>query len=146
MAKSLNKVMLIGNLGRDPEIKYTTNSVAVANFTIATNEVRRDKDGNQTEKTEWHNIVAWSKLAEICEKYLKKGNKVYIEGRLQTRTYDDKNTGQKKYFTEIVADNMIMLDSRGGAGGGGETYQAPASDETPGASAPGSAPADDLPF
>jgi single-strand DNA-binding protein len=112
MAKSLNKVMLIGNLGKDPELRYTASGVAVATFSIATNESWKDQDGNAQERTEWHNIVAWRKLAEICGEWLKKGKKVYIEGRLQTRSYDDKNTGQKRYITEIVADNMIMLDTR----------------------------------
>ena len=113
MAKSLNKVMLIGNLGKDPELRYTTSGVAVATFSLATNETWKDQDGNQQERTEWHNIVAWKKLAEICGEWLKKGKKVYIEGRIQTRSYDDKNTGAKRYITEIVADNMIMLDSKG---------------------------------
>jgi single-strand DNA-binding protein len=116
MAKSLNKVMLIGNLGKDPETRYTASGVAVATFTIATNESWKDQEGNLQERTEWHNIVAWRKLAEICGEWLKKGKKVYIEGRIQTRSYDDKNTGAKKYITEIVADTMIMLDgARGGA-------------------------------
>ena len=113
MAKSLNKVMLIGNLGKDPELRYTTSGVAVATFTLATNESWRDQDGNTQERTEWHNIVAWRKLAEICGEWLKKGKKIYIEGRIQTRSYDDKNSGIKKYITEIIADNMIMLDSKG---------------------------------
>jgi single-strand DNA-binding protein len=115
MAKSLNKAMLIGNLGKDPELRYTASGVAVATFTIATNESWKDQDGNLQERTEWHNIVAWRKLAEICGEWLKKGKKVYIEGRIQTRSYDDKNTGAKKYITEIVADNMIMLDGGRGA-------------------------------
>jgi single-strand DNA-binding protein len=112
MAKSLNKVMLIGNLGKDPELRYTTAGVAVATFSLATNESWKDQDGNMQERTEWHNIVAWRKLAEICGEYLRKGKKVYIEGRIQTRSYDDKNTGTKKYVTEIVADSMIMLDGK----------------------------------
>jgi single-strand DNA-binding protein len=115
MAKSLNKVMLIGNLGKDPELRYTASGVAVATFTIATNESWKDQDGNLQERTEWHNIVAWRKLAEICGEWLKKGKKIYIEGRIQTRSYDDKNTGAKKYITEIVAENMIMLDGGRGA-------------------------------
>jgi single-strand DNA-binding protein len=98
MAKSLNKVMLIGNLGKDPELRYTTSGVAVATFTLATNESWRDQDGNTQERTEWHNIVAWRKLAEICGEWLKKGKKIYLEGRIQTRSYDDKNSGIKKYL------------------------------------------------
>ena len=113
MAKSLNRVMLIGNLGKDPELRYTTSGVAVATFSLATNESWKDQDGNLQERTEWHNIVAWKKLAEICGEWLKKGKKIYVEGRIQTRNYDDKNTGAKKYMTEIVADNIIMLDSKG---------------------------------
>ena len=138
MAKSLNKVMLIGNLGKDPELRYTTSGVAVATFTLATNESWRDQDGNTQERTEWHNIVAWRKLAEICGEWLKKGKKIYIEGRIQTRSYDDKNTGTRRYITEIVADNMIMLDSRGAT----EPSQAPVVAET----SPQSAPEEDLPF
>jgi single-strand DNA-binding protein len=113
MAKGLNKVMLIGNLGKDPELRYTTSGVAVASFSIATTDSWKDQEGNMQEKTEWHNIVVWRKLAEIAGEYLKKGKKVYIEGRIQTRSYDDKNTGAKKYITEIVGDNFIFLDSKG---------------------------------
>lgn len=112
MARSLNKVMLIGNLGKDPELRYTPSGVAVATFTVATNESWKDQDGNLQERTEWHNVVAWRKLAEVCGEWLKKGKKVYVEGRIQTRSYDDKNTGAKKYITEIVANSMIMLDSK----------------------------------
>jgi len=114
--KSLNKVILIGNLGKDPEVSYTPSGIAVAKFSMATSEKWKDAEGNFQERTEWHNIVAWRKLAEICGQYLKKGSKAYIEGKLQTRSWDDKNTGVKKYMTEIVADNLIMLDSRGQAG------------------------------
>ena len=113
--KSINRVTLIGNLGKDPELRYTSSGVAVATFSLATNESWKDQDGNVQDKTQWHNIVAWKKLAEICGEYLKKGSKVYLEGRLQYRTYDDKN-GVKKYFTEIVVDEMLMLDSRGASG------------------------------
>ena len=112
MAKGLNKVMLIGNLGKDPELRYTTSGVPVATFSVATNEGWKDAEGNAQEKTEWHNIVVWQKLAEIAGQYLKKGKRVYLEGRIQTRSYDDKNTGQKRYITEVVANNLIMLDSR----------------------------------
>jgi single-strand DNA-binding protein len=133
MARSLNKVMLIGNLGKDPDLSYTASGSAKATFSLATNESWKDQEGNQQERTEWHNIVAWKKLAEICGEWLKKGKKVYIEGRIQTRSYDDKNTGTKRYITEIVAENMIMLDSRGTAEGGfaqgGAEEQAPAGKE-----------------
>lgn len=109
--KSLNRVTLIGNLGKDPELRYTATGQAVATFSVATNESWKDKEGNLQEKTEWHNIVAWQRLAEICGEYLKKGRKVYIDGRLQTRNYEDKE-GVKRYVTEIVAQDMILLDSR----------------------------------
>jgi single-strand DNA-binding protein len=117
MSRSLNKVQLIGNLGKDPELKYTPSGVAVATFSIATSESWKDTDGNQQEKTEWHNIVAWRKLAEICGEYLKKGKKVYLEGKLQTRNYE--KDGIKRYVTEIVADQLIMLDGGSGAGRSG---------------------------
>ncbi len=124
--KSLNKVLLIGNLGKDPELSYTASGVAVAKFSVATGERWKDQDGNVQERTEWHNIVAWRKLAEICGQYLKKGSKVYLEGRLQTRSWDDKNTGQKRYATEIVADDLIMLDSRGSMAASSEDSGSPA--------------------
>lgn len=147
MAKGLNKVMLIGNLGKDPELRYTSSGVAVATFSIATSESWKDQDGNTQEKTEWHNIVAWRKLAEICGEWLKKGKRVYIEGRIQNRSYDDKNTGQKRYITEIVADNMIMLDG-GGTGGRAAASESGSSSSGQGAGepAPSVAPNDDLPF
>jgi single-strand DNA-binding protein len=140
MARSLNKVLLIGNLGKDPELRYTPGGVPVASFTIATNESWKDQEGNAQERTEWHNIVAWRKLAEICGEYLKKGKKVYVEGRIQTRSFDDKNTGAKRYVTEIVADNLIMLDSGGTPRG--EAF-APQSAEP---QQPGKSSDEDLPF
>jgi single-strand DNA-binding protein len=136
--KSLNKVILIGNLGKDPEVSYTPSGIAVAKFSMATSEKWKDAEGNFQEKTEWHNIVAWRKLAEICGQYLKKGSKVYIEGKLQTRSWDDKNTGVKKYMTEIVADNLIMLDSRGQGGDSGADNMPVAQEQ--------STPDTDLPF
>lgn len=146
MAKSLNKVMLIGNLGKDPELRYTSGGVAVATFSLATNESWKDQDGNLQERTEWHNIVAWKKLAEICGEWLKKGKKVYIEGRIQTRSYDDKNTGAKKYITEIVAENMIMLDGRGGAEGGTGAGAGTATRTGEPSAAPAAGAEEDLPF
>ena len=118
MARGINKVILIGNLGRDPEVRYTPNGVAVANITIATSESWKDKtSGENQERTEWHRIVMFSRLGEIAGEYLRKGSKVYIEGRLQTRKWQDKTTGADRYTTEIVADSMQMLDSKGGAAG-----------------------------
>jgi single-strand DNA-binding protein len=115
MAKgSVNKVILIGNLGRDPEVRYTPNGLAVANITIATTESWKDKQsGENQERTEWHRIVMYSRLAEIAGEYLRKGAKIFIEGRLQTRKWQDKNTGQDRYTTEIIADSLQMLDSKG---------------------------------
>jgi single-strand DNA-binding protein len=136
-SRSVNKVILIGNLGKDPELRYTSGGVAVATFSLATNESWKDPEGNTQERTQWHNVVAWRKLAEICGEYLKKGGKVYLEGRIQYRNYDDKN-GVKRSVTEVVMDEMVMLDSRGGS--------APASPGTlPAQEEPGGK-VDDLPF
>ena len=104
----VNKAILVGRLGKDPEIKYTPSGTAIANFTMATSENYKDKDGQKQERTEWHRIVAFGKLAEICGEYLAKGKQVYVEGRIQTRSWDDKD-GNKKYMTEIVANIMQML-------------------------------------
>ena len=108
---SLNKVMLIGNVGRDPEIRHLANNSMVARFPLATSEKFKSKSGETQEQTEWHNIVCWRSLAELSEKYIKKGKQLYIEGRIRTRTWDDKD-GQKKYFTEIVGDVVRLLGSR----------------------------------
>ncbi len=114
---NLNKAMIIGNLTRDPEVRNTPSGQAVASFSVATSFNWTDQSGQKKEVVEFHNIVAWRRLAEICGQYLKKGSKVYIEGRLQTRNWQDKNTGAKMYRTEIIAENMIMLSSsQGGAG------------------------------
>lgn len=109
---SVNKVILVGNLGRDPELKYTPSGAAVASFSIATTEKYKDRDGQFVEKTEWHNVVAWKQLAEICGKYLHKGKQVYIEGKLQTRKWQDRD-GNDRYTTEIVAEQMQMLGGKG---------------------------------
>ena len=136
---SVNKVIIVGNLGRDPEVRYTPNGSAVCNVTVATSRVRKNKDsGEKSEDTEWHRIVFFDKLAEIAGEYLKKGRSVYVEGRLQTRKWTDKD-GVEKYTTEIVATEMQMLGSREGMGGG-----APSSDDGGGSyerSAPASRPA-----
>jgi len=113
---SVNKVILIGNLGQDPEVRYMPNGNAVANVTVATTETWKDRNsGENQERTEWHRIVLFRRLAEIAGEYLKKGSKVYVEGKLQTRKWQDQN-GQDRYTTEIVADQLQMLDSRGGGG------------------------------
>ena len=115
MAKSVNKVILVGNLGKDPELKHTSGGTAVATMTVATNERFKDKSGEWQDRTEWHNVVLWQRLAEIAAEYLKKGRSVYVEGRLQTRSWEDKQ-GQKRYTTEIVASDLVLL----GGGGRGE--------------------------
>ncbi|MFL6248592.1 MAG: single-stranded DNA-binding protein [Thermoanaerobaculia bacterium] len=115
----INKVILVGRLGKDPEIRSTPQGTSVAKFTVATDERFTDKSGEKQERTEWHNITAWGKLGEICGQYLKKGKLVYIEGSIRTDSWDDKESGQKKYRTEIVARDMKMLDRRGDEGGGG---------------------------
>lgn len=118
---NLNKAMIIGNLTRDPEIRQTPNGQGVASFGVATNMVWQDAAGQKQEKVEFHNVVAWRKLADICGRYLKKGSKVYIEGRLQTRDWTGKD-GIKRYTTEIVAENMIMLDNKGGSSYSNQSY------------------------
>ncbi len=118
---SINKVILVGNLGKDPELRYTPSGVPVATFSLATSERFKDRNGQQQEKTEWHNVVAWRQLAEICGKYLHKGKQVYIEGKIQTRKYQDRD-GNDRYMTEIIADQMQMLGARGEEGGGGGGY------------------------
>ena len=110
MAKGLNKVMLIGHLGKDPELKYTEKGTAYCVFSMATSESYKDENGNKVDKTEWHNIVVWRKLAEICGQYLKKGSKIYCEGKLQTDSYE--KDGVKRYSTKIVMTDMSMLDSK----------------------------------
>jgi single-strand DNA-binding protein len=148
MARGINKVILIGNLGRDPEVRYTPSGLPIANLTIATSESWKDKQsGEQVERTEWHRIVMYQRLAEIAGEYLRKGSKIYIEGRLQTRKWQDKNTGQDRYTTEIVANEMQMLDSKGGGSAG----DAPAYEKPAAAAQPEAAPAldsfdDDIPF
>ena len=146
----VNKVILVGNLGRDPEVRYLEGGTAVANFSLATSETYKDKQGRRVEHTEWHNIVVWRGLAEVAEKYLKKGMQVYVEGKLRTRSWDDKD-GNKKYTTEIVADSMTILtrkdDGNQSQGGGSQGGSQQGSQQ--GYSSPGIVPnneTDDLPF
>ena len=133
---SLNRVMLIGNLWKDPEVRFTPSGRAVARFPLATSEVWNDAEGQRQERTEWHNVVVWGKQAESCGQYLAKGSKVFVEGKISTRHYDDKD-GNKKYITEIVAKDISFFDS----GSGGRSSDAPARRETP-APAPRAAAAD----
>lgn len=154
MARGVNKVTLIGNLGADPEVRYTANGSAVANIRLATAESWRDKEsGEQQERTEWHRVVFFSRLAEIVGEYLKKGSQVYIEGRLQTRKWQDRD-GNDRYTTEIVANEMQMLGGRGGAGGGDNVDSGSSHGRPPAAAAGGAGSAeppmddfdDDIPF
>ena len=134
---SVNKVILVGRLGRDPETRYTSSGQAVCNFTLATDETYKDRSGERQKRTEWHRIVLWAKLAEISQQYLKKGMMVYLEGRLQTRQWDDQRTGQKRTSVEIVANVMRMLTPRAeaatAAAGAAPDVEAPGIEEpTPG--------------
>ena len=135
--RGVNKVILIGNLGKDPEVNHLEGGTMVAKFPLATSEVYMDKNGNRVEQTEWHNIVCWRKLAEIAEKYLRKGGALYVEGKIKTRNYMDKEN-QKRYFTEIVADSFTMLDRKPESSNGSAVAETPepVADE----------PVDDLPF
>ena len=140
---SLNKVMIIGNLGRDPEMRFTANGQAVANFSVACNRRYTTRDGEQRDETEWVRVVCWGRQAEIAGQYLQRGSQVFVEGRLQTRSWEDQQ-GQTRYMTEVVANNFQMLGSRGGggdAGGGGGSW-----DDAPGGDFGGGPDAGDLPF
>ncbi len=137
----VNKAILVGNLGKDPEIRSLDSGVKVATFSLATTESYKDREGKKVESTEWHNIVLWRGLAEVAEKYLKKGNSIYVEGRIKTRSWDDKD-GNKRYTTEIVADNMTMLGSRSGQGNSGDPGPSVVNEPA----GPTAAPDDDLPF
>jgi single-strand DNA-binding protein len=145
---SLNKILLIGRLGKDPEIRYTPDGSPVANFSLATSENWTDKSGTRQERTEWHNIVAWNKLADLSKRYLTKGRQVYIEGRIRTREWDDRD-GNKRRTTEVIANQMVLLGSRSE---GGESHYAAAAPAAQATSESEEAPAgavitdDDIPF
>ena len=150
MARGVNKAIIVGTLGQDPEVRYTAGGSAVANLRVATNESWKDKQtGEQQERTEWHSIVMWGRLAEIAQQYLKKGSQAYFEGRIQTRKWQDQS-GNDRYTTEIVANEMQMLGGRGGGGGapmdsgggGGQAQSRPSQPET----APMDDGFDDIPF
>ncbi|MDO9681118.1 MAG: single-stranded DNA-binding protein [Bacteroidales bacterium] len=124
---SLNKVMLIGNVGKDPDIRHLASNSSVARFPLATSEKFKTKSGDLQEQTEWHNIVCWRSLSDLAEKYIHKGSKLYIEGRIRTNSWNDKNTGEKKYATEIFADSIVLLDRAGDDRRGPDREQAPSS-------------------
>ena len=152
MAGSVNKVILVGRLGKDPELRSIPSGTSVAKFSIATDDRFTDKAGEKQERTEWHNIVVWGKLAEICGQYLRKGKLVYIEGSIRTDSWDDKETGVKKYRTEIIANTMQMLEKKGDdegggyTGGGGYRKAAPASSPAGGGRGPEIEDDDEVPF
>ena len=147
----VNKAILVGNLGRDPELRQTPNGQSVVNFTLATSENWTDKSGERQERTEWHRIVAWGRTAEMCNQYLSKGRTVYVEGRIQTREWEDKD-GNKRYTTEVNAQTVNFIGPRTDGGGGGTSY--PGRDENQASSAPANNPPmdsappvdDDIPF
>jgi single-strand DNA-binding protein len=142
----VNKVILVGNLGRDPERRSTPSGQQVATFSVATSRRWRDRDGNRQEQTEWHNVVCWGRQAEVAGEYLRKGKQVYVEGRIQTRSWDDKQTGEKRYRTEIICDNFQMLGQRGdgdyASSHGGAAEHPPVEPDAGGAPAED----DDIPF
>ena len=145
MAQSLNKVQIIGNLGSDPEIRSTPNGAKVANFRVACSESWKDQSGQRQERTEWVTCVAWKVTAEIVEKYVRKGSKLYVEGKLQTRSWEDKNGGGKRYATEVLVERVMMLDGR--PGGERERYtEADHNGEAQSFATGGNGPDDDLPF
>jgi single-strand DNA-binding protein len=143
---SVNKVILVGNLGSDPELKYTPSNRPLCNISLATNEVFKDKAGARQERTEWHRVTVWGEQAETCAKYLSKGRSIYVEGRLQTRSWDDKE-GKKRYSTDIVANQVVFLGAGNGSGAGRKNDSEPRASSPPpdlGASPP--AGDDDIPF
>lgn len=150
MARGVNKVILIGNLGKDPEVRYTPSGLAVANITLATSESWKDKQSGETqERTEWHRVVFYQRLAEIAGEYLKKGSKVYVEGRIRTTKWQDKTTGADRYTTEIIAENMQMLDSKGGGGSHASeptAFEKPVAATGTGDAMPADSFDDDIPF
>lgn len=146
---SVNKAILVGNVGKDPEIRHLEGGISVARFTLATSETYKNKTGEMVTNTEWHNIVAWRQLADVAEKFIKKGKQIYVEGKITNRQYDDKD-GNKRYFTEIVADNIRLLgrkeDNDGSRENGTQRYAAESPSHSPAEEAIQPAESDDLPF
>jgi len=154
MAKGVNKVFLLGNVGKDPEIRSTAGGMTIASFTLATADRAKDAQGNWADKTEWHNLVAFQRTAEVVRDYVKKGTQLFIEGKIQTRSWDDKESGAKKYKTEILVNELTLLGKPGGGGEGGGGGYSKSSTASYGAAAPAAAPDyadqgitdDDIPF
>ena len=139
----INKIILVGNLGKDPEVRYLEGGIAVAKFPLATSETIKDKNGNKTEHTEWHNVVLWRGLAELAEKYLRKGATIFVEGKIKSRSWEDKE-GNKRYITEVVADNMTMLGGKRDDAGNNNNHQQASVHQN--VTAPANESTDDLPF
>ena len=146
MPKSVNKVILVGNVGKDPEVRYSQSGTPVANFSLATNERFKDRSGEWQDRTEWHNIVAWQRLAEIVGEYVAKGSKVYVEGKLQTSSWEDRQSGERKYRTEIVARDLLLLGSRENGGGDHERPTHNGSENQLSHAGTGEIVDDDIPF
>lgn len=146
MPKSVNKVILVGNVGKDPEIRYTASGIPVGKFSLATNDRFKDKNGEFQERTEWHTIVAWRRLAEIVGEFVSKGSKVYVEGKIQTANWDDRHSGEKKYRTEIVARDLVLLGSRGNGNGAQPTASQNAEETESGEAGSSEIPDEDIPF
>ena len=144
MPKSVNKVILVGNVGKDPEVRYSQSGTPVANFSLATNERFKDRNDEWQERTEWHSIVAWQRLAEIVGEYVAKGSKLYVEGKIQTSSWEDRQSGERKYRTEIVARDMLLLDRRENSG---VNHQGPTNTDNEDQRSPaGSGEREDIPF
>ena len=144
MAKGVNKVMLLGNVGKDPEIRTTAGGMTVASFSLATADRANDAQGNWADKTEWHNLVCFQRTAEIVRDYVKKGSQIFVEGKIQTRSWDDKTSGEKKYKTEILVNELSLLGGRGeGGSSGGGSYEKSSSSSYAGSRASAAAPAND---
>jgi len=146
MAKSVNKIILLGNVGKDPEFRATAGGTTVANFSLATTDRTKDQTGNWTDRTEWHNLVAFQRTAEIVRDYVKKGSKLYIEGKIQTRSWDDKTSGEKKYRTEVLVNELVLLSGKGegGSEGGGGYSRGSSTGSASSYDQRSSGPADDL--
>ncbi len=146
MPRSVNKVILVGNVGQDPEVKYTQRGIPVGKFSLATHERFKNKNGEFQERTEWHTIVAWQRLAEIVGEFVSKGSKVYVEGKLQTSSWEDRQSGEKRYRTEIVARDLVLLESRDNGNGAQSAVSQNAEQPETGEAEPGAIADEDIPF
>jgi single-strand DNA-binding protein len=146
MPKSVNKVILVGNVGQDPEVKYTPSGIPVGKFSVATNERFKDKNGEFQKRTEWHNIVAWQRLAEIVGEFVSKGSKVYVEGKIQTSSWDDRHSGEKRYRMEIVARDLVLLGARENGGGAKPAASHSVKETESGEAGPGEIVDENIPF